>query len=268
MFSNHVSGLRQSFSGSETSTDVSLSSTENLATWQRQEPQGEETQTPLYHQLDDGSYSILARLGMPPGAIESKGSNDQISSSPSPFYTAGSQSYYSYSTHSQSICATSSSLGVREEPANVYSSGGGGRPALAVPHHWQAHGLPPPQSGHYSRSLTPTYHHPHPYVNQHWTPGEGDGSEHSVQSSHQVPYLSTLPPPPEYPGNKALDLDKKDIQRSYEMIGGKVELARSQPDLTGLSESGVRTLSQKESAGGKFGSHAASEPTFSALQPE
>ena len=202
---------------------------------------------------------------MPPGTIESKGSTDQISSSPSPFYTAGSQSYYSYSTHSQSVYATSPSLGAREEPTNVYSSSGGGvRQTLAVPHHWQAHGLPPPQSGHYSRSLTPTYHHPHPYVNQHWTPEEGDGSEPNVQNSHLLPYISTLPPPPEYPGNKASDLDKKEIRRSYEMIGGKAELARSQPDLTGL-ESGARTLSQKES-GGQFGSHAASEPTFSALR--
>ncbi|XP_005112007.1 angiomotin-like 2a isoform X2 [Aplysia californica] len=70
-------GFRQSFSGSETSTDVSLSSTENLATSQRQEPQGEETQTSLYSHLDLGadgsSYSILARLGMPPGAIDSAG---------------------------------------------------------------------------------------------------------------------------------------------------------------------------------------------------
>lgn len=82
VFSNQP-GFRQSFSGSETSTDVSLSSTENLATSQRQEPQGEETQSPFYSHLDFGgvdggsSYSILARLGMPPGGLDSLGKQNQ-----------------------------------------------------------------------------------------------------------------------------------------------------------------------------------------------
>ncbi|CAH1781084.1 unnamed protein product [Owenia fusiformis] len=77
-------GYRQSYSGSETSTDISLSSTENLSTSLRQDPPGEENQTPtplpvgaaifgrpntnVANALDidfynsDGSYSILAQL--------------------------------------------------------------------------------------------------------------------------------------------------------------------------------------------------------------
>ncbi|XP_076453945.1 uncharacterized protein LOC143289041 isoform X2 [Babylonia areolata] len=269
VFSNQP-GLRQSFSGSETSTDVSLSSTENLATWQRQEPQGEETQTPLYQPLDDGGYSILARLGMPPAAIESKVGTDLVSSTPSSFYSAGSQSYYSYSTHSQSIYATSSSAG-REDLTNVYSSGAGSsRQSLMVPqHHWQSQGLPPPQSGQYSRarSLTPTYHHPHPYVNQNWTPGDDDISGQIVHNSQMLPYVSPLPPPPQYPGNKALELEKTDFHRSQEAMGGKSEHGQSQPDLSGLSDSGdSHASSQKGSGTGLLGSHTSSEPVFSAVR--
>lgn len=267
-------GFRQSFSGSETSTDVSLSSTENLATWQRQEPQGEETQTPLYQPLDDEGYSILARLGMPPSAIESKGCTDLVSSSstaPSPFYCTGSQSYYSYSAHSQSIYATSSSAG-REDLTNIHSSSASSsRQNLTVPpHHWQSQGLPPPQSGQYSRarSLTPTYHHPHPYVNQNWTPGDQEVSGQIVNNPQMLPYVSPLPPPPQYPGNKAIDVENTDFRRSQETLSGKSEHGHSQPDLTGLSsDSGdSRTSSQKGIVIGQLGSHTASEPVFSVFR--
>ncbi|CAG5134871.1 unnamed protein product, partial [Candidula unifasciata] len=79
-------GFRQSYSGSETSTDVSVSSNENLATTQRQEPQGEETQTSFNYHLDLGttdgsSYSILERLGMPSRALESSAKSAGGSSS-------------------------------------------------------------------------------------------------------------------------------------------------------------------------------------------
>ena len=86
LFSN--AGYRQSYSGSETSTDVSLSSNENLCTLIRQDPQGEEnshpalgTPTPQHPGVSfpdalqqafidtqwgglDAQNSILARLGM------------------------------------------------------------------------------------------------------------------------------------------------------------------------------------------------------------
>lgn len=246
-------GFRQSFSGSETSTDVSLSSTENLATWQRQDPQGEET-----HQLDDGSYSILARLGMPPGAVESKGSLEQIcsssssSSSPSPFPYTGVSSYFSYSTQSQSIYAASSFQSGKERLTNVYNSALSGHQSLTVPHHLQSRGLPPPQSGHYSRSLTPTYHHPHPYINQH---NDGGMQEHSL-------HISPLPPPPQYPGLKAED--NCDLRRSYEVSEDKVEQTRSQPDL--YSEQLMSRKLLQINKGGQLGAHTTSEPTFSVLR--
>ncbi|KAL4220743.1 angiomotin [Mactra antiquata] len=74
--SNCQTGLHQSFSGSETSTDVSVSSTENLSTCLRQEPQGEETQLPqtcvaAFDTTGNSEYSILARLGMPTSCIDS-----------------------------------------------------------------------------------------------------------------------------------------------------------------------------------------------------
>ncbi|XP_013387912.1 angiomotin [Lingula anatina] len=64
-------GYRQSYSGSEASTDISLSSNENLSTSARQDPQGEENQgglAPGHYDPGDtlADDSILARLGMPP----------------------------------------------------------------------------------------------------------------------------------------------------------------------------------------------------------
>lgn len=251
-------GLRQSFSGSETSTDVSLSSTENLASWQRQEPQGEETQTPLYQHLDDGSYSILARLGMPPGTVEPKGLSEQITSSSSSsfFSSASHQAYYSHPAHSQSVYAASTTPGGRE--AYV---GGGGHLGLTVPHAWQMHGLPPPQSGHYSRSLTPTYHHPHPYINT-WTNPEGGSAGHPVPTSQFLSHPPHLPPPPQYPGNKGSESERKDIRRSYETIASKTELRHSHPDLT-TDPSLARSQSKGDGLPAHLGGHTNSEPIFS-----
>lgn len=244
---------------------MSLSSTENLATWQRQEPQGEETQTPLYQHLDDGSYSILARLGMPQGAIEQKGGSEQVSSSPSsssPFYSSGSnfQSYYSHPSHSQSVYATTSSVSGRDNAAYVVG-GSGSQQNLTVPHSWQVHGLPPPQSGQYSRSHTPTYHHPHPYVNT-WTNVEGVGGGYTGQTSQFLSHPPHLPPPPQYPGHRNIDIEKKDLRRSYETIAGKTELRHSHPDLSTESP-----LSHSQTKGDglptHLGAHAGSEPIFS-----
>lgn len=257
---NNQPGLRQSFSGSETSTDVSLSSTENLATWQRQEPQGEETQAPLYQQLDDGGYSILARLGMPSAALDMKGGQDpQVPSSLS-FLSVGSHvsPYFAHPVHSQSVYASTCGPASQEDSTNIYSVVGN-RNTLTVPHHWQAHGLPPPQSGQYARSVTPTYHHPHPYVNSQWSPGEGVATTRSSQNTQLLSYLVNLPPPPEYPGNKASD--KKDICRSHERIACKVELTRSHPDLSRLSEP-ASSQGQPQSGTAPLGMHTASEPIF------
>ncbi len=95
-------GYRQSYSGSEASTDLSMSSMENLSLSARQEPQGEETVTlvPSPSPVDpaaslDLQYShLLAHIAaaMPASAMEVKSTNATfyvtgsrpISTSPSP----------------------------------------------------------------------------------------------------------------------------------------------------------------------------------------
>ena len=42
IYMEYITGYRQSYSGSETSTDLSISSSENLSLSARQDPQGEE----------------------------------------------------------------------------------------------------------------------------------------------------------------------------------------------------------------------------------
>lgn len=129
-------GFRQSFSGSETSTDVSLSSNENLVTSQRQEPQGEETQTSLYSHLDlDGNgYSILARLGIPPGAIENSTNQTTVPYTSSPPYDR-SQPFQSKITSQGKLAAQDGSTNPAEShivsPLNTSGH-------LTVPR-WQLH---------------------------------------------------------------------------------------------------------------------------------
>lgn len=103
-----------------------------------------------------------------------------------------------------------------------------------------------------------TYHHPHPYVNTHWIIGNDDyklssyssaagynsssssvtysqtGANTKTYSGHDQ-YLTTLPPPPEYPGGSSTThFSEKgaDIRtcRSYEAMD-KMDVRRSQPDL-------------------------------------
>ncbi|CAL1530310.1 unnamed protein product [Lymnaea stagnalis] len=348
-------GFRQSFSGSETSTDVSLSSTENLATSQRQEPQGEETQTSFNYHLDVGSsdgssYSILERLGMPPGALDSVG---KLSPSNSANILSTSSSYYqdrSYLRHLNELNSGSNSLGLSSAPLPLYSQGHLTVPSWQLSNNTQAHrqGEFTSQqqsdgaalSGEYNSSLSrtaadssysssasthtiinrggvgeysssyhlssnrngsngdtgfssalsssssnqylsprvppvSTYHHPHPYVNTHWTVGSGDSSSsshssitaftqssgaplsHSSASSNSgtgaaphfghaqsLSYLTNLPPPPEYPGSKnmvnSLSASEKAAEirscRSYETMD-KVNVQRSHPDLRMCSSS-------------------------------
>ncbi|KAH9512690.1 hypothetical protein Btru_037919 [Bulinus truncatus] len=342
VFSNQP-GFRQSFSGSETSTDVSLSSTENLATSQRQEPQGEETQTSFNYSVDVGgcdgsSYSILERLGMPPAALDSAGKFPNYGSANSlnalsNFYQERSQPWYQsdLSRASTSLGLSSSSLPVYSKghlavpqwhtgqsqrdrdyshqqqgrvatPTGDYTSSSSSCATEVTPSSLTTHStttrageyssyfstsvnktgadplilLPYLSSSSSSQYLSPrvppvsTYHHPHPYVNTHWTVGSGDSSSSSHSSltafSHNSPlsqstqsggltlattaahsghnstvsYLNSLPPPPEYPGNKAgAQTDKTaDIRscRSYETMD-KVNSQRSHPDLRLCSSS-------------------------------
>lgn len=223
----HFTGPRKkSFSGSENSTDISLSSTENLSICPslRQEPQGEENQsTNLYHQPDpiavDSEYSILARLGMPTSAIEANTSN--------------SPTYYV------------SSSGVEGMPANQYPA----PPEVHVSQdylnnesaQWQNNQL----SGSQQRPVNVTktmefYRNPistyqtSSLVEQPLTSGHNVNFD-PLQITNQLLYLTNLPPPPEYPGPTliATSPEKKDLRRSYEMLDKK-DITRSQPDLSRL----------------------------------
>ncbi|XP_067669621.1 angiomotin-like isoform X2 [Haliotis asinina] len=216
---NQQPGLRQSFSGSETSTDVSVSSTENLATSQRQEPQGEETQTQnLYNQLDlnatDSDYSILARLGMPTST------SVELKPTPVPaYFITGPPQGKVYTVHS--------------EASPVYAPG-----QLTVPQ-WSPQMVTttqPPvsvsRSVEYNQNLISTYRTIPQYVNSQWS------SQSSMdQGSQLISYLSNLPPPPEYPGPKAPHSTEKPELRKPGETMEKIELTRSQPDLSRLSDS-------------------------------
>ncbi|XP_076435475.1 uncharacterized protein LOC143275336 [Babylonia areolata] len=221
LFSN-LPGFRQSYSGSDTSTDMSLSSTENLASWPRQDPQGEETMNP-------SSSSILLLSPQPPhgdagGLTRHVQSSCTASQSPggsmerlSPLACTPCSSSSSFSSSSntsggsgggggghcqtESATSTSSSSSSSSSSGGDDSSGSVGHPpghhvtTVRVPpmaaawHHHVTQDVPPPHSERYfPRSLTPTYHHPHPYVNQM---GEGP------LTYTTVPFL---PPPPQYPG--------------------------------------------------------------------
>ncbi|ESO82130.1 hypothetical protein LOTGIDRAFT_237125 [Lottia gigantea] len=216
----HQPGGRQSFSGSETSTDVSVSSMENLATSIRQEPQGEENQSQnLYNQIDlnnsDGGYSILARLGMPPSSL-----SETKSTSVPAYLVKGPSGGQMFTTHS--------------EPASAYNS-------QAIPQ-WKQSSVPQltvPNTD-YNRVPVSTYHGSGPYVNaQHWIMDPVE----IAQSHKMMQYLANLPPPPEYPGPKSEPPVKIDTyHHGYDMMeSAKVELSRSQPDLSRLTESQPKT---------------------------
>ncbi|CAG5126996.1 unnamed protein product, partial [Candidula unifasciata] len=327
-------GFRQSYSGSETSTDVSLSSTENLATSQRQEPQGEETQSSFNYHLDFGSaegsnYSILERLGMPPGAIDSAGKFSDVlsisastfhpdrglllnhsavnstsdglglSTAHSPLYSKGyatvPQWHLGNNTYLQQNDITTSlgeytSSSSRPQATSLYSTSSSGTVVInrdatgnipSIPQSNRtgsgsglaglASSVLPPSSTHqYVSPRVPpvsTYHHPHPYVNTHWTADSGDSScsSHSsyvpyhssssltqsqqsvgsVTGSGTISYsnhdvsqtsLSSLPPPPQYPGvpkdTPAILKKSSDFwtSRSYEAVD-KTGSPGSHPDL-------------------------------------
>ncbi|XP_050388338.1 angiomotin isoform X2 [Patella vulgata] len=217
-------GGRQSFSGSETSTDVSVSSMENLATSIRQEPQGEENQSQnLYNHLDlsnsDGGYSILARLGMPTSCV----SDTKLTSVPA-YFVPGPPGSQVYTTQS--------------EQSTAYTNSPGGQ--LSYWQTGQKTMTTPPLRSDCSRVPISTYHGSGPYVNSQWAHNPMDISHNQQMMS----YLANLPPPPEYPGPKLSDPPvKKEMCHAFELIDttNKAELSRSQPDLSRLPESLIKT---------------------------
>ncbi|GFO06164.1 angiomotin, partial [Plakobranchus ocellatus] len=179
---NNQPGFRQSYSGSEASTDVSLSSTENLATSQRQDPQGEETRPSamgVFQSVDHlsggggtvgmldgvggigggGGYSILERLGMPPSALDGAGKFSlQPSTSIIPQGSVG-QSYSAY-IHEKS----------RRQEEAISSSGNSGAPYSK--HNMSggdaSYNSVVSASMHQASSSSPLYSRGHLTVPQHW----------------------------------------------------------------------------------------------------
>ncbi|XP_061184323.1 angiomotin-like isoform X2 [Saccostrea echinata] len=203
-------GLRQSFSGSETSTDVSVSSTENLSTCMRQEPQGEENQSTtgypshLDYSSSDAGYSILARLGMPTTALEMKTSTV-------------SQPYYQMAGH----CVP--------HPTDNY--GYLNNPCCGSSFSWHPH-----QVSNSCVSMTKTTDQLTSTNGQQW-----------AVDQLQSPYFTQLPPPPEYPG---FSVDKNEhLRRSYETVDrsdpADMSVCKSQPDLTRYWEAHSKMMEQE-----------------------
>lgn len=214
-------GMRQSFSGSETSTDVSVSSMENLSSSQRQEPQGEETQSQQpYHSMDlnDGGYSILARLGMPTSALQL---NNCTTTSP----------HYNMAGH----CVPYPT----DHTGYLNSSCCGPSPYLWANHQTVSHNSSSEVTKNMEFKHNPfaTHHNPQMYGSPYLTENP---NRDFVQNTHlQSPYFTNLPPPPEYPG------EKPELKRSYETVG-KIDMTpcRSQPDLSRYWEAHDKQLKQ------------------------
>ncbi|CAE1331944.1 AMOTL [Acanthosepion pharaonis] len=212
-------GLRQSFSGSETSTDVSLSSSENLSTCQRQEPQGEETHPQeMYYDLKPmpEGYSMLARLGMHL-PVDVKNLNDQTV----------------FATNNQHTMNN-----IYMTPSTQYYST---TIPLTVPSTWENNPIITGPTDSRIIPLNATVSMPSniAYTNQCFSQQNMD--------PQVLQYLSNLPPPPEYKAKSDSESSvKKDLRRSYEMLD-KVERTRSQPDLTRFGDSKFRQPSPQGS---------------------
>lgn len=257
-------GLRQSFSGSETSTDVSVSSTENLATCQRQEPQGEETQTQQscfpydISTSTPSDYSILARLGMPTSGMDLKSQNTPhiyvSGNTPSHgphFATSPShgQGYYMSSESGFSSASNSSSKLTMQDFQNLSPN---------VSKSSSTFSSPTSVSSYSSSTL---------YANYPFTQMSGVDPNllQFVQSGQMVPqYLSSLPPPPEYPGLHKQDLlERPEQRRSYEVLGKPdIPGVRSQPDLSTFWESRGSVTGLHHSHGGSSGSKEGSQQSL------
>lgn len=202
-------GLRQSFSGSEASTDVSVSSTENLSTSVRQEPQGEENQSTtgypphLDYGSSDNGYSILARLGMPTTALEMKTSTI-------------SQPYYQMAGH----CVP--------HPTDNY--GYLNNPCCGSSFSWHPH-----QVSNSCVAVSKTTENVTSTSGQQWT-----------MDQLQSPYFTQLPPPPEYPGFHVEKTEQ--LRRSYETMErcdpAEMSACKSQPDLTHYWEAHSKMVEQ------------------------
>lgn len=258
-------GLRQSFSGSETSTDVSVSSTENLASCQRQEPQGEETQTQQscfpydISTSTQSDYSILARLGMPTSGMELKSQNTpQIyvsGNTPSHgphFATSPShgQGYYMSSESGFSSASNSSSKLTMQDYQTLSPN---------VSKSSSTFSSPTSVSSYSSSTLYANY----PFAQMSGV--DANLLQFAPSGGQMIPqYLSSLPPPPEYPGLHKQDLlERPEQRRSYEVLGKPdIPGVRSQPDLSTFWESRGSGTGIHHSQGGSSGSKEGSQQSL------
>ncbi|KAL3846484.1 hypothetical protein ACJMK2_017471 [Sinanodonta woodiana] len=221
-------GMRQSFSGSETSTDLSVSSQENLATSQRQEPQGEETQQ-SYHNYDlgnfDSGYSILARLGMPTTGMDYKQQNEH-----SIFVTGSTIHGPHYASAPNAGYHTSSSTA-----PNVSFQSPGGKTHSNESLHSQSDGRHITVSEYEQMLNVSAYNNSTLYAN--YPRSEYGGMEYTQTGPLASSYFTHLPPPPQYGAQHYHELlDRCDTKRSYETVE-KTDLtgSRSQPELSHFS---------------------------------
>lgn len=263
-FSFSVLGLRQSFSGSETSTDVSVSSTENLATCQRQEPQGEETQTQQscfpydINTTTQSDYSILARLGMPTSGMEFNSQNTpQI-------YVTGNMP--SHGPHFATSLSHGQGYYMSSESGLSSASNSSSKLAMQDYHNLSPKSSKSPNTYHSPASVS-SYSSSTLYANYPFgqVPGIDANLMQFAQSGQMIPqYLSSLPPPPEYPGLHKQDLlDRPEQRRSYEVLGKPdIPGVRSQPDLSAFRESRGSGLGLHHSHCGSSGSKDGSQQSL------
>ena len=202
-FVNYCTGFRESCSGSEASTDVSLSSTESLATWQRQDPLGEETQSPFYNCLENSSYSIMARLGLPPSLVHFTMPADKVMSlSDKSLHHQETQSNYTQrSSCPHSVHAQSAIL------SNVNGDAGDGeilfsKDKICLPHSQMCDLQPFGQVGTFFNTASSNrpdskIFYGHSHRSNSSVIGCHDKTFHNLSSSQQ--------PPPKNPGMSAKD---------------------------------------------------------------
>ena len=207
-----------------------MSSSENLTTLQRQEPQGEEnaSQTScIYNQLDVGSgggagdsdYSILTRLGMLPMTTTEHKSPAAV---PAYFVTGPSQTKL-YGLSSEAAYSGGQLPGPHWASQVVL-----GQPASQVVSGQRS---VEPRTSEFSQGAIPHYRSVPTYVNSQWSAPNTDAS----QNNQVLSYIANLPPPPEYPGNKAAS-NVSDAKLASSENVDSVGLTKSQPDLRNIAE--------------------------------
>lgn len=272
-----------------------MSSTENLPTCHRQEPQGEETQgPPTCMSYDSGEYSILERLGMPAQSLEQKypvntpqiyvtgnyseegvhgpyiatsvglASHDNqmlCLSNDSGFTGSFGNSSKLTMDDSSSSCSTVTTSGYSCEqspnvPVRQPMSSNFTTPTSVSPYSAGTIYKNYPLTSHSTGYEPIQYSSYSPYFMQaHPAPVAGG---HSLPSHH----FTSLPPPPEYPGFGHPEHPDQHARRSYEILA-KPEIggSRSQPDMCHFMEARggskhLGILHKSAGSGSDKGSHS------------